>query len=214
MTDLGGDPRPRRRDAEAPLAGLHRLRLHRSPGWEAPLARLAQRHEVLAVWLRDPREEELPPIGPLVLEDAETGEQVYVDTRDTGFQAALPAAGGGAAAATWSARSPATASTCCDSRRTATWCKTSRRFAHLRRERGGEAGGVGSREAMRDELSVAAGAGLLLIVFRCSPALYVWMQQRRRKYALRYASVSLVRRPSARAPASGATSRRRSTCSR
>ncbi len=56
------------------------------PGWEAPLARLARRHEVLAVWLRDPREEELPPIGPLVLEDAETGEQVYVDTQDRGFQ--------------------------------------------------------------------------------------------------------------------------------
>lgn len=55
-------------------------------GWEAPLSRLAQRHEVLAVWLTDPREEELPPIGPLVLEDAETGQQVYVDTRDPGFQ--------------------------------------------------------------------------------------------------------------------------------
>jgi uncharacterized protein (DUF58 family) len=55
-------------------------------GWEQPLARLAQRHEVIAVWLNDPREEELPEIGPLVLEDAETGEQVYVDTRDRGFQ--------------------------------------------------------------------------------------------------------------------------------
>jgi uncharacterized protein (DUF58 family) len=55
-------------------------------GWEAPLARLAQRHEVLAVWITDPREEELPPIGPLMLEDAETHQQVYVDTRDPGFQ--------------------------------------------------------------------------------------------------------------------------------
>jgi uncharacterized protein (DUF58 family) len=40
----------------------------------------------MAVWLTDPREEVIPPIGPLVLEDAETGQQVYVDTRDTGFQ--------------------------------------------------------------------------------------------------------------------------------
>jgi uncharacterized protein (DUF58 family) len=56
-------------------------------GWEAPLSRLAQKHEVIAVWLNDPREDELPPIGPLVLEDSETGEQVYVDTRDPGFQA-------------------------------------------------------------------------------------------------------------------------------
>jgi uncharacterized protein (DUF58 family) len=55
-------------------------------GWEAPLSRLAQRHEVLAVWLTDPREEEIPPIGPLMLEDSETGQQVYVDTRDEGFQ--------------------------------------------------------------------------------------------------------------------------------
>jgi uncharacterized protein (DUF58 family) len=55
-------------------------------GWEAPLGRLTQRHEVLAVWLTDPREEVLPDIGPLVLEDAETGQQVYVDTRDPGFQ--------------------------------------------------------------------------------------------------------------------------------
>ena len=56
------------------------------PGWEAPLSRLAQRHEVLCVWLTDPREEEIPPIGPLILEDAETGQQVYVDTRHAGFQ--------------------------------------------------------------------------------------------------------------------------------
>jgi uncharacterized protein (DUF58 family) len=56
-------------------------------GWEPPLARLAHRHEVLAVWLNDPREEELPAVGPLFLEDAETGEQVYVDTTDAGFRA-------------------------------------------------------------------------------------------------------------------------------
>jgi hypothetical protein len=55
-------------------------------GWDGALSRLAQRNEVLAVWLQDPREAEIPPIGPLVLQDAETGEQVYVDTRDQGFQ--------------------------------------------------------------------------------------------------------------------------------
>jgi uncharacterized protein (DUF58 family) len=55
-------------------------------GWEGALGRLAQRHEVVAVWLCDPREEEIPPIGPLVLEDAETGQQVYVDTNNVGFQ--------------------------------------------------------------------------------------------------------------------------------
>src|SRR5690606_18547327 len=54
--------------------------------WEPALGRLAQRHEVVAVWLIDPREEEIPDVGPIFLEDAETGEQVYVDTRDRGFQ--------------------------------------------------------------------------------------------------------------------------------
>jgi uncharacterized protein (DUF58 family) len=55
-------------------------------GWDGPLARMAQRHEVLAVWVSDPREEDIPAIGPLFLEDAETGQQVYVDTRDPAFQ--------------------------------------------------------------------------------------------------------------------------------
>jgi len=56
------------------------------PGWERPLGMLAQRHEVLGVRLQDPREMELPDIGPVVMEDAETGEQVWVNTRDKGFR--------------------------------------------------------------------------------------------------------------------------------
>ena len=57
-----------------------------TPGWDKPLRLLAQRHEVLAVRLTDPREVELPDIGPLILEDAETGEQLYVDTHDRRFR--------------------------------------------------------------------------------------------------------------------------------
>jgi uncharacterized protein (DUF58 family) len=57
------------------------------PGWEEALRRLGRRHETVAVWLRDPREEELPDVGPLVLEDAETGEQLSVDTHDRAFRA-------------------------------------------------------------------------------------------------------------------------------
>jgi uncharacterized protein (DUF58 family) len=41
---------------------------------------------VIAVWVQDPRESQLPDVGPLVLEDAETGEQIYVDTRDRKFR--------------------------------------------------------------------------------------------------------------------------------
>jgi uncharacterized protein (DUF58 family) len=48
--------------------------------WRRPLAGLAGRHEVLAVEVRDPREEELPDVGDLLLEDPETGRQLRVDT--------------------------------------------------------------------------------------------------------------------------------------
>jgi uncharacterized protein (DUF58 family) len=57
------------------------------PGWERPLSLLNQRHEVMAVRLWDPREVELPDIGPIIMEDAETGEQMYVDTHDKKFRA-------------------------------------------------------------------------------------------------------------------------------
>ena len=56
------------------------------PGWEKPLAQLAQRHEVVAVRVLDPLELELPDLGLLTLRDAETGEQVVVDTHDAAFR--------------------------------------------------------------------------------------------------------------------------------
>ena len=57
-----------------------------APGWERPLNFLIRRHEVLAIRLWDPREVELPDVGPIIMEDAETGEQLYVDTRDKKFR--------------------------------------------------------------------------------------------------------------------------------
>jgi uncharacterized protein (DUF58 family) len=57
-----------------------------APGWAKPLALLARRHEVLAVRLYDPLEMELPDIGLFVMQDAETGEQLFVDTHDRGFR--------------------------------------------------------------------------------------------------------------------------------
>ena len=56
------------------------------PGWEQPLGRLARRHEVIALRLLDPRESELPDAGFLVIEDAETGELLSVDTSDPEFR--------------------------------------------------------------------------------------------------------------------------------
>jgi len=57
-----------------------------APGWERPLSYLNRRHEVLAIRLWDPSEVELPDVGVVVMEDAETGEQIYVDTHDRGFR--------------------------------------------------------------------------------------------------------------------------------
>ena len=57
-----------------------------APGWERPLNLLNRRHEVVAVRLLDPREVELPDVGALIMEDAETGEQLYVDTHDAAFR--------------------------------------------------------------------------------------------------------------------------------
>lgn len=58
-----------------------------TPGWEKPLAQLAQRHDVVAVRLLDPLELALPDIGLVTLRDPETGEHLRVDTRDKGFRA-------------------------------------------------------------------------------------------------------------------------------
>jgi uncharacterized protein (DUF58 family) len=52
------------------------------PDWRAPLLRLAGRHAVLAVEVRDPREQELADVGELRLVDPETGRQLRVDTSD------------------------------------------------------------------------------------------------------------------------------------
>jgi uncharacterized protein (DUF58 family) len=62
------------------------------PGWEKPLAQLAQRHEVVAVRLYDKLEMELPDLGLLVIQDAETGEQLFVDTHDRTFRTRFAAA--------------------------------------------------------------------------------------------------------------------------
>ena len=55
-------------------------------GWEKHLGMLAQRHEVVAVRLLDPMELQLPDLGLIPIRDAETGEQLLVDTHDAGFR--------------------------------------------------------------------------------------------------------------------------------
>jgi uncharacterized protein (DUF58 family) len=56
------------------------------PGWERSMARLTERHEVIAIRLIDPGESELPDTGWIVVEDVETGELLSVDTSDPEFR--------------------------------------------------------------------------------------------------------------------------------
>ena len=50
--------------------------------WERSLLRLGPRHEVVALRVVDPADDELPQAGLVVIEDAETGEQLLVDSGD------------------------------------------------------------------------------------------------------------------------------------
>ena len=59
--------------------------------WEPALTRLAQRHEVVAIRVVHPMELDLPDLGLVLVEDAETGEQVLADTSDPLFRRRLRA---------------------------------------------------------------------------------------------------------------------------
>lgn len=61
-------------------------------GFEGALAIAGRRHDLVAIRIGDEREEELPPLGYVELEDPETGEQVVVDTSDPDFREAFSAA--------------------------------------------------------------------------------------------------------------------------
>src|SRR6202007_2113028 len=63
-----------------------------APGWEKPVAQLADRQDVIAVRLSDPLEMRLPDLGLLTFQDSESGEQVFVDTHDCGFRNRFAAA--------------------------------------------------------------------------------------------------------------------------
>jgi uncharacterized protein (DUF58 family) len=63
------------------------------PGWERPLLQLTERNEVVAIRLVDPNEFALPDAGMIVVEDAESGEQLLIDSSDPEFRRRLKAAG-------------------------------------------------------------------------------------------------------------------------
>jgi hypothetical protein len=55
-------------------------------GYSRPLFVTARRHDVVAMELNDPLEREIPDVGLLALEDAETGEIVWVDSGDAAWR--------------------------------------------------------------------------------------------------------------------------------
>src|SRR6201993_1390699 len=59
--------------------------------WERSLLRLVPRHEVVALRVIDRADDELPDVGLVVVEDAETGEQLVVDSSDPLLRARLRA---------------------------------------------------------------------------------------------------------------------------
>ena len=63
-----------------------------APGWERLLGQLALRHEVTAVRVFDALEMDLPDIGLVTMRDAETGEQLVVDTHNKRFRERFAAA--------------------------------------------------------------------------------------------------------------------------
>jgi uncharacterized protein (DUF58 family) len=97
---LGAEPSGRSTDLAVGLETLTRVAKRRSvafvisdffvsPGdeprrlrFERTLALAAAKHDVVAIELVDPRDDELPDLGLAMLEDLETGEEVLVDTSD------------------------------------------------------------------------------------------------------------------------------------
>jgi uncharacterized protein (DUF58 family) len=62
--------------------------------WERSLLRLVPRHEVVALRVTDTADDELPDAGLIVVEDAETGEQLVIDSGDPLLRARVRAGAG------------------------------------------------------------------------------------------------------------------------
>ena len=127
------------------------------PGWEGALSRLAQRHEVVAVRLFDPLEMQLPELGLVTVEDAETGEQLFIDTSDPAFRKRYAVEAAGREAALREALAHAGADTL-ELSTDDDLLEALLRFAALRRQRGRLKVGGRFPAHLRTELPQAAGA--------------------------------------------------------
>ena len=146
--------------------------------WRLPLLQLLGRHDVLAVEIRDPREQELPDVGELWLVDPETGRQIRVDTRSEGlrerFAAAAAEERSGVARVLSSLGVPhVVLSTSGD------WLRALAAFL------GGRAG----------ELRAPGRRCSRCSPCRCSPALWLCNEQRRAASAARFSSLGAAAEP-------------------
>lgn len=60
-------------------------------GFESAFQRTGKRHDLVALRITDPRERDLPPVGLVEIEDAETGRRLLVDTANGALQKAFTA---------------------------------------------------------------------------------------------------------------------------
>ncbi|MGH7343075.1 MAG: DUF58 domain-containing protein, partial [Candidatus Rokuibacteriota bacterium] len=60
-------------------------------GYEPALKRAVRKHDLIGIVIADPREQELPRVGLVEVQDAETGEAVVIDTSDRRLQEAFRA---------------------------------------------------------------------------------------------------------------------------
>ncbi len=89
-------PQSRKTDISAALDFLNRITSRRviaflisdfiAGGYEKLLRVTNKKHDLIAISVADPRERELPPVGLVELEDAETGETRLIDTGDAAFR--------------------------------------------------------------------------------------------------------------------------------
>ena len=145
--------------------------------WRAPLLRLSARHAVVAVEIRDAREQELPNVGHLWLVDPETGRRLQVDTgrRRIRERFATAAAEERDRARAGAERRSACLISCCPP--PATGSGTSRDSSTVR----------------RPTMTFATPFllwGLLLIPL--AALVYLWSQRRRIKYAARFTNLDLL----------------------
>ena len=89
---LAFEPKSRGTDIPQALQFLSRVQRKKSvvfllsdlidEGWEDAVKIANRKHDLVTICVGDPREEDLPPIGLIHFEDAETGETKIIDTSD------------------------------------------------------------------------------------------------------------------------------------